>query len=87
MGFADNGWLGVGHIALALLLSFDILLHKSRPVSAVLWLAVVWSVPLFGALGYVVFGIDRVRWVGGLDAAALTPAPPPAGDAAGPTAT
>lgn len=46
---------------MGLLLSFDVLLHKERPVSAVLWLAVLWAVPYVGALAYVTFGIDQVR--------------------------
>ena len=57
----DLSLLGIGHVILASLLSIDILLHKHRPVSAVLWLAVVWAFPYLGALGYLGFGVDRVR--------------------------
>lgn len=53
--------LTIGHIALAFVLSLHILLHKHRPVSAVLWLAAVWAVPGVGALAYGAFGVDRVR--------------------------
>lgn len=53
--------LTIGHMALAFVLSLHILLHKHRPVSAVLWLAAVWAVPLAGALAYGAFGVDRVR--------------------------
>jgi cardiolipin synthase len=53
--------LTIGHISLAFVLSVHILLHKHRPVSAVLWLAAVWAVPIAGALGYGAFGVDRVR--------------------------
>ncbi|MGD2217439.1 MAG: cardiolipin synthase [Gemmatimonadales bacterium] len=53
--------LGVGHLALGLALSLDVLLTKQRPVSAVLWLAVVWAFPYAGALAYLSIGVDRVR--------------------------
>lgn len=53
--------LGVGHLALAVALTLDVLLTKQRPVSAVLWLAVVWAFPFGGALAYLSFGVDRVR--------------------------
>ena len=53
--------LTIGHIALAFVVSLHILLHKHRPVSAVLWLAAVWAVPGVGALAYGAFGVDRVR--------------------------
>ncbi len=53
--------LGVGHLILGVTLTFDVVLTKHRPVSAVLWLAIVWVVPYGGALAYMTFGIDRVR--------------------------
>jgi cardiolipin synthase len=53
--------LAVGHVLLAAVFSFDVLLHKHRPVSAVLWLATVWAFPYVGALLYLVFGVDRVQ--------------------------
>ena len=52
--------LTAGHIVLGAALSFHVLLRKERPVSAVLWLAVVWAFPYLGALGYLSFGVDRV---------------------------
>ncbi len=57
----DYTLLTVGHIVLGAVLTLDILLTKHRPVSAVLWLAVVWAFPYLGALGYLSFGVDRVR--------------------------
>jgi cardiolipin synthase len=57
----DFTLLGVGHLALGLTLTLDILLTKQRPVSAVLWLAVVWAFPYAGALAYLSIGMDRVR--------------------------
>ncbi len=53
--------LALGHLLLAGVFSFDVLLHKHRPVSAVLWLAAVWAFPYVGALLYLVFGVDRVQ--------------------------
>ncbi len=57
----DLTLLTVGHLVLGLGLTFDVLLTKHRPVSAVLWLAIVWAVPYAGALAYLSFGVDRVR--------------------------
>lgn len=51
----------MAHVLLAAILSFDVLLTKHRPVSAVLWLVLLWTVPYASALGYLTFGIDRVR--------------------------
>lgn len=51
---------GLGHALLALGLSLDVLLHKDRPVSAVLWLGILWIVPYAGAAAYLAFGMDRV---------------------------
>lgn len=67
--FPDLTILGAGHLILGALLSVDILLHKHKPVSSVLWLAVVWGFPYGGTLAYLGFGIDRVRR-GGADRAA-----------------
>ena len=53
--------IGVGHLVIAAVLTYDILLTKHRPVSAVLWLGVVWGFPYLGALGYLSFGMDRLR--------------------------
>ena len=57
----DVTLVGAGHFLLGCILSYDIVLHKDRPVSAVLWLGVVWTVPFLGALGYLSFGMDRVQ--------------------------
>jgi hypothetical protein len=57
----DFTLLTAGHLILGAGLTFDVLLTKHRPVSAVLWLAIVWAVPYVGALGYLSFGVDRVR--------------------------
>ncbi len=57
----DYTLLTVGHAILGAVLTLDVLLTKHRPVSAVLWLAVVWAFPYLGALSYLSFGVDRVR--------------------------
>ena len=51
---------GILHLVLGLLLTLDILLHKHRPVSAVMWLGLVWVLPVMGPLLYLTFGVDRV---------------------------
>ena len=53
--------VGFGHFVLASLLSLDVVLHKNRPVSAVLWLGLLWAMPFIGVVGYLSFGMDRVR--------------------------
>lgn len=52
--------VGLGHVVIGLALTYHVLLHKNRPVSAVLWLALVWTLPYLGGLAYLTFGIDRV---------------------------
>ena len=53
--------VGLGHVVLGLLLTYDILMHKHRPVSAVLWLGLVWGFPYGGVLLYLTFGMDRIQ--------------------------
>jgi cardiolipin synthase len=57
----DLTLVGAGHLVLGLLLTFDVLMHKHRPVSAVLWMGIVWTLPYGGAVLYLTFGMDRVR--------------------------
>ncbi|MEW6271429.1 MAG: cardiolipin synthase [Thermodesulfobacteriota bacterium] len=52
---------GLAHVAIGLALSLHVLLHKHRPVSAVLWLGILWAFPFVGALVYLGFGIDQVE--------------------------
>lgn len=47
-------------VALALVSSSHILLHKRQPRSALLWLVWVWFLPILGALAYLYFGYNRV---------------------------
>ena len=48
-------------IALTLSVSFHVLMTKRDPRSAVAWMAIVWLVPLFGAVFYFLFGINRIQ--------------------------
>lgn len=57
----DLSLFGLAYVLAATVLTFDVLLTKKRPVSAVLWLGILWIVPLAGALAYLSFGVDRVR--------------------------
>lgn len=57
----DVGLLGALHLLLSAGASYHVLLHKERPVSAVLWLWFVWTVPYLGLFAYLTFGMDRVR--------------------------
>jgi cardiolipin synthase A/B len=52
---------GLAHAVLGVTLSLHVLLNKHRPVSAVLWLAVLWAFPFLGALVYLCFGVDQVE--------------------------
>src|SRR5436853_3005493 len=48
------------YVALALLVTIDILLKKSDVRSALGWIGAVWLAPIFGSLMYFLFGINRV---------------------------
>jgi len=52
---------GLAHVLIGVVLSLHVLLHKHRPVSAVLWLGILWAFPFLGALVYLCFGIDQVE--------------------------
>jgi cardiolipin synthase len=51
---------GLLYLALALLVTVDVLLKKSDVRSALGWIGAVWLAPLFGSLFYFMFGINRV---------------------------
>lgn len=53
--------VGLGHLVLGVILSYNILMYKHRPVSAVLWLGLVWGFPYAGPILYLTFGVDRIR--------------------------
>lgn len=51
----------VVNVALALLVTGHVAITKKYARSAVSWIALVWFAPFFGALLYLVFGINRIR--------------------------
>jgi cardiolipin synthase A/B len=48
-------------IAVALLASSHVVLHKRDVRAALGWIAFIWLAPVVGALGYLVFGVNRIR--------------------------
>ena len=53
--------LAVVGVALSLLASAHIVLHKRDAAAAIGWVGVVWLAPLIGPVLYLVFGINRIR--------------------------
>lgn len=51
----------LAHIACFIWVLQHIMRNRRDPVSAMLWILVTWSVPVFGFLTYVMFGITRVE--------------------------
>jgi len=66
--FSGAPWLSAGaaiHVLLFVAVALHALRHRRRADSTLLWLFIVWSVPVAGALLYAMFGVDRVpktRW-------------------------
>ncbi len=66
--FEGAPWLSGGaalHVLLFVAVALHALRHRRRADSTLLWLFATWSVPVFGALLYAMFGVDRVpkeRW-------------------------
>ena len=54
-------WITLCGYLVTLLLIPVLLLQKKRPVSTVAWLFLIVLAPYFGALFYVVFGVNRVQ--------------------------
>jgi cardiolipin synthase len=52
--------VGFGILA-ALIASIHTLLHKRDSRAAALWIGLIWLLPVFGPLLYLVFGINRIR--------------------------
>ena len=48
------------YVALAVLVTVDVLLKKSDVRAALGWIAAAWLSPIFGSLLYYLFGINRV---------------------------
>jgi cardiolipin synthase len=51
--------LAIG-LVLAIGVTIHILLHKREVASAVGWIGLVWFAPIFGAISYLMFGVNRV---------------------------
>lgn len=47
-------------IAVSISLTIHILLHKSDPKASLMWIVLVWFAPIFGAVFYLLFGINRI---------------------------
>lgn len=54
-------FLAAFSLLLSLISSGHALLHKRDTRSATLWVGLVWFVPLFGAVLYFIFGINRIK--------------------------
>ena len=52
--------LAIG-LLLAVCVTIHILLRKREVASAVGWIGLVWFAPILGAIGYLLFGVNRVR--------------------------
>lgn len=49
------------HMILVVLVSSHCLQRRREATSALLWIVIAWSIPVFGAMFYLVFGVDRVQ--------------------------
>ncbi len=47
-------------VSISVVLTIHVLLHKSDPKASLLWIALLWFAPLFGAAFYLSFGINRI---------------------------
>jgi len=47
-------------ISVSVILTIHILLHKSDPKASLMWIALIWFAPIFGAVFYLLFGINRI---------------------------
>jgi len=63
--FFTVSYIGMVSMLISTVTAVHILLNKhEEPVSAVLWLLIVFIFPIFGVLFYLIFGINRVRTKG-----------------------
>lgn len=66
--FRGAPWFSLGaaiHLLLFVAVALHVLRHRRRADSTLLWLFLVWSLPVIGAVLYAMFGVDRVpkpRW-------------------------
>ncbi|MEI6808875.1 MAG: phospholipase D-like domain-containing protein, partial [bacterium] len=49
------------HLILLGLVSAHCLQRRRESTSALLWIVIAWSIPVFGAVVYLIFGVDRVH--------------------------
>jgi cardiolipin synthase A/B len=52
--------LAIGFV-LAVGVTIDILLRKREVASAIGWIGLVWFAPILGAIGYLLFGVNRIK--------------------------
>ena len=60
IGLAVAIAVNIALISVSVVLTIHILLHKSDPKASLMWIALVWFAPLFGAAFYLLFGINRI---------------------------
>jgi len=60
LGLALTVALQVVLISVSVILTIHILLHKSDPKASLMWIALIWFAPIFGAVFYLLFGINRI---------------------------
>lgn len=60
IGIAVAIAINIALIFISAVLTIHVLLHKSDPKASLMWIALVWFAPLFGACFYLLFGINRI---------------------------
>jgi len=60
VGFVLTVVLHIILISVSVILTVHILLHKKDPKASLMWIALVWFAPIFGAAFYLFFGINRI---------------------------
>ncbi len=50
----------LAYLCISVALTIHILLHKSDPKASLMWIALIWFAPIFGAVFYLLFGINRI---------------------------
>jgi len=62
-GWSAGGWVAFGtvlHLFAVLMVTAHALHRRRVPSATILWIMTAWSFPVFGALLYLAFGVDRV---------------------------
>ncbi|NNE57911.1 MAG: hypothetical protein HKN36_07385 [Hellea sp.] len=55
-----QNYIWVSKYLISIFLTVHILLKKSDHRSSLLWMALVWAMPIFGGLFYILFGVNRI---------------------------